>query len=211
MGVTCAVSLREGRMADLATAIRDRISNVHDGRQAGKWSVLCRVFLPVGEEAPADSGVRKGRRLMVMQSGSDAGRMYAMVDGTVVVETEPAFEAIVSRAKTSWAPRIGLMIQGSVFEMDKFLVRLGVVVIASENRGIVLEVESTSSSHSLDVGWDAATALATSLLGSLRGTSADRIKAQLAKPAFEACGLSATENSDLHSAFTLLRAVSSFL
>jgi hypothetical protein len=107
--------LRSPKIADLGTAIRDRVISLYDGRLIDKWTVACRIFVTVGDDSSLDPTVRKGRRLVTLQTSLGGKRVHAIIDGTKIVETEVGFEHIILRAKGLWTPRVNGVIQVGFF------------------------------------------------------------------------------------------------
>ncbi|KAI8805124.1 TATA-binding related factor of subunit 20 of mediator complex-domain-containing protein [Cladochytrium replicatum] len=138
--------------------LTERLVNVLNARQIRPWQISCRVLHQVrsaGPQQPVDIWSDGSRRVMYQLSNSDVeGRIVCMVleeteetrgspqvVSGVIVECGKELELLVSKMKNLWAARQTARLEGSVFTLESYFIRIGYIMTGAISRGMILMVE----------------------------------------------------------------------
>ncbi|ORZ01043.1 mediator complex, subunit Med20 [Syncephalastrum racemosum] len=144
MPVTCLVRWKNATGMRDFTLIAEHVTKSLHGKNMGQWGLSFKVYRDVNpalarqqqqqQMAPKDS------KLMYQVSlAQQPGRVYCMVDGSVVVEAEKEIEVILSRLKNLWQLRQNVYIEGVTYEIGDFTLRVANILLGSTYKGLLLE------------------------------------------------------------------------
>ncbi|XP_064399969.1 mediator of RNA polymerase II transcription subunit 20-like [Halichondria panicea] len=149
MGVSCVVHWKpsEGRNpTQRLELLQSRIETL-GGKSLGTWIVDCETL----QSSPALGGGGPQKLVHMLHSSEYPLTTFAVLDSNKCLVAENTLDTIFLHLRQFYAQRKGhkVDVKGVHYDLnDKYIVKVGSVVIGSSNKGIIVETEDKHSSES---------------------------------------------------------------
>ncbi|KAJ1972693.1 hypothetical protein H4R34_005321 [Dimargaris verticillata] len=152
MGVTCVFRWVNATGSTSLSQLNAQLTQRLFAANLGRWTVTCRLYreIPpaldpaattVGSPTMAIGNKSHEKMLLLLTHTAEPARQYAMVDESCIVETDRELEAIVHKLKNLWVARQSSQIDGHLYDLGDFRVRMGNMMVGTANKGVIVEVE----------------------------------------------------------------------